>query len=36
MLDLGKHAVFIWGAYGATALVFVGLIFRALRMRRPK
>ena len=26
MFDLGKHAVFIWGAYGATIAVLAGLI----------
>ncbi|MEM7774848.1 MAG: heme exporter protein CcmD [Pseudomonadota bacterium] len=26
MMDLGKHAVFIWASYGAVALVIGGLI----------
>lgn len=26
MLDFGKHAVFIWASYGATALVLAGLV----------
>ena len=25
-MDLGPHAVFIWSAYGVTALVLAGLI----------
>ncbi len=25
MIDLGKHAVFIWASYGATAAVLIGL-----------
>ena len=25
MLDFGKHAVFIWGAYGAVFVVLAGL-----------
>lgn len=27
MLDLGKHAVFIWASYGAVAVVLASLIF---------
>ena len=26
MLDLGKHAVFIWMSYGAVAIVLSGLV----------
>ena len=26
MIDLGKHAVFIWSSYAAVAVVLVGLI----------
>lgn len=26
MIDLGKHAVFIWASYAVTTLVLVGLI----------
>ena len=26
MLDLGKHAVFIWGSYAAVFIVLAGLI----------
>jgi heme exporter protein D len=36
--DAGKYAVFVWPAYGVTALVFAGLILdsllRARRWRR--
>jgi heme exporter protein D len=36
--DAGKYALFVWPAYGATALVFAGLILdtllRARRWRR--
>jgi len=27
MLDLGKHAIFIWSSYGAVAVVLAALIF---------
>lgn len=27
MIDLGKHAVFIWSSYGAVAVVLAGLIY---------
>ncbi|MEZ5844421.1 MAG: heme exporter protein CcmD [Hyphomicrobiaceae bacterium] len=26
MIDLGKHAVFIWASYGATTVVLAGLV----------
>ena len=26
MIDLGKHAVFIWMSYGAVAIVLTGLV----------
>ena len=26
MIDLGKHAVFIWASYGLTATVLIGLV----------
>ena len=36
-MDLGQHAVFIWTAYGATALIVTALIARAiLDERRQK
>jgi heme exporter protein D len=28
--DLGRHAVFIWTAYAAAALIFGGLVLRAI------
>jgi heme exporter protein CcmD len=30
-LDMGKYAVYVWGAYGATALVLVSLIVVSVR-----
>jgi heme exporter protein D len=37
IMDMGPHAVFIWTAYGATALVITTLIARAiLDERRQK
>jgi len=36
-MDLGPHAVFIWTAYGATALIVLALVARAiLDERRQK
>lgn len=35
MLDMGPFAVFIWGSYGASALVLAALIIRALRQPKP-
>ncbi len=29
--DMGKYAVYVWGAYGASALAIGGLIFASLR-----
>ena len=26
MIDLGKHAIFIWMSYGAVAIVLTGLV----------
>lgn len=34
MLDFGKHAVFIWSAYGLSALVIGGLVFQTIRRGR--
>ena len=33
-LDAGKYAVFVWPAYGLTALVFLGMIVFTLRQSR--
>ena len=30
-LDMGKYAVYVWGAYGATALTLVSLVVLSLR-----
>lgn len=30
-LDMGKYVVFVWGAYGATALGLIGLVVLTLR-----
>jgi heme exporter protein D len=30
-LDMGKYAVYVWGAYGATAVTLVALIALSLR-----
>lgn len=35
MIDMGPHAVFIWGSYGASAIVLGALILRALRQPKP-
>jgi heme exporter protein D len=36
-MDLGEHAVFIWAAYGATAVILAALVARAiLDERRQK
>lgn len=29
-MDVGKYGVFIWGAYGATAVVFAFLVIASL------
>jgi heme exporter protein D len=29
-LETGRHAAFIWAAYGAAALIFAGLVLRAI------
>ena len=34
MLDFGKHAVFIWAAYGLSALTLGALIIYTLRRGR--
>ena len=37
--DMGGHAVFIWSAYGATALILIGLLvasWRGLRVRETE
>jgi len=33
MLEFGKDAIFIWGAYGISAAVIGGLILRAALMK---
>jgi len=33
-LDLGKHAAFIWSAYGATAVGLIGMALISLRAHR--
>ena len=35
MLDMGPFAVFIWGSYGASALVIGALVLRAFRQPQP-
>ncbi|WP_298911718.1 heme exporter protein CcmD [uncultured Algimonas sp.] len=35
MMDMGPFAIFIWGSYGATALVLGALVLRALRQPKP-
>ncbi len=35
MLDLGKDAVFIWAAYGISALMIGILVFRTWTKPRP-
>lgn len=34
LLDMGEHAVFIWAAYGISALVLALLVFATLRRIR--
>ncbi|MGJ8564135.1 MAG: heme exporter protein CcmD [Alphaproteobacteria bacterium] len=34
MLDFGKHAIFIWAAYGLSALVLGGLVVTALKRNK--
>ena len=34
LLDFGRHAAFIWGAYGVTAIGLGGLIIYILRKPR--
>lgn len=34
-LDMGPFAVFIWGSYGASAIVLGALVLRALRQPKP-
>ncbi|WP_312161291.1 heme exporter protein CcmD [Phenylobacterium sp.] len=33
-LDAGKYALFVWPAYGLTALTFLGMIVFTLRQSR--
>lgn len=34
MLDFGKYAIYVWSAYGASALVLGGLVLATLRRNR--
>lgn len=34
MEDAGRHAAFIWSAYGITGLVILGLVIRAVLAER--
>lgn len=34
MLSFGNQTIFIWGAYGASAAIWLVLIIRALYMRQ--
>ncbi len=36
MEDAGRHAVFIWSAYGAATLVVLGLVIRAVLDHRAQ
>ena len=33
MIDLGKNAVFIWGSYGVTAVIFVAMALTSFKAR---
>ena len=35
-LDMGKYAVYVWGAYGATALVLASLIVVSVRAQAER
>jgi heme exporter protein D len=35
-LDAGRHAAFIWAAYGAAALILAGLVLRAILDHRAQ
>jgi heme exporter protein D len=35
-MDLGPHAAFIWSAYGISAVVIAGLIYRAIADERKQ
>lgn len=34
LLDFGKHAPFIWGAYGTSFIVLFGLVLLAIARNR--
>ncbi|NNM73565.1 heme exporter protein CcmD [Enterovirga sp. DB1703] len=36
MEEAGRHAVFIWSAYGATTLIALGLVIRAVLDHRAQ
>jgi len=33
-LGMGEHGIFVWGAYGATALLLAGLVLLSVVARR--
>ena len=35
-LDMGKYAVYVWGAYGATALVLMSLVVVSVRAQAER
>lgn len=35
-LDMGKYAVYVWGAYGATALTLASLIVLSVRAQAER
>jgi heme exporter protein CcmD len=35
-LEMGKYAVYVWGAYGATALTLGALIILSLRVQADR
>jgi len=35
-LDMGKYAFYVWGAYGVTAAVLIGLALMSLRAHRAQ
>ena len=35
-LDMGKYAVYVWGAFGATALVLISLIVASVHIQAER
>lgn len=35
-LDMGKHAVYVWGAYGVAVIAVAGLIVLSLSVRAQR